>query len=574
MIPARLGSAPDEQSEQSAGEKFLHYVAVLRRRIWIFLIPLVLAPVIAFIVAKGQSASYEATATVMVRHSSLASSLTGLPTDDSFALQPDRAMATQAAVARAPVVAQRALRLARVRMTAQEFLSSSSVKPESSADLLDFKISNGNPSVARQLAGAYAGAFTRYSNELQSKPIATAYAEVSQRLRQMKAAGQAGTNLYSNLLSKQEALIALQTLGTSNAVVVRTPDTAPQVAPRPKRAALLGFGLGLLIATALVFVVEAVDTRVRSADEIERALGLPLLARIPPKEGDAIPRSAASLSMLVDLGGPQAEAFRMLRTSLAFVALERQLQVLLVTSARSGDGKTTTAANLAVALARGGRNVIVADLDVRNPRLADALDAGPGIGLTEVAIGQADLGRVLEDVDCDSKRIPALRHPQTTPKLGPRDHASLPEDSTGRLRLLRFGRLAPPDPAEFVGAAAVRSVIQELRKECELLLVDSPPMLSVGDTLALSGSVDAVLVVVRATTATRGDLAEMRRLLDAAPVPAIGVAVTDIRSPGDPYGYGYSYGYQPTTVPRARVDGASARKRFTERATGREAKRP
>jgi polysaccharide biosynthesis transport protein len=515
---------------------FVHYLNVLRRRMWIFVVPVVVAPLAAFVVTIGQPASYEATTTVLLSNLNLAQSLNGLPADQSFSQQPDRALATQATIARSPSVAARAVRDAGAPMTADALLGSSSVAPENNANLLDFHVSNHEPAVAVALADAYARSFSRFSNELESAPLQTAFNDVTRTLNRLAAKKQQTSPLYRDLLDKQQRLAALQTLQTSNAVVVRPATTATQVAPRPKRAALLGLALGLLVALALVFAVEALDPRVRDEAEIESALHLPLLARIP-----AAPSPRAHTHVLAPAlqygGALQAEAFRMLRTNLAFAALTRDLRVLLVTSPRPGDGKTTTSANLALAAARGGQRVILCDLDGHNPALSEALGlpAG-GAGVTEIVLGRASVAETLTPVDIrGGGRAEALAAYTASSASERRAVAA----HSGRLDVLPFGSLHPPDPGEFVAADPVRALIEELRTRAELIIVDSAPILSVSDPLVLATHADATLLVIKATAAGRGDLKELARLLAGAQTPCVGFVLTDTRSSSAAYGYGY-----------------------------------
>jgi Mrp family chromosome partitioning ATPase/capsular polysaccharide biosynthesis protein len=530
--------SPHSAAETSPSATFVHYLHVLRRRVWIFLVPVVLAPVVAFVVSVGQPSKYEATTGVLLNNLNLAQSLNGLPTDQSFTSQPDRAVATQATVARSPDVARRAIRAAHAALTPDELLGSSSVTPETNANLLDFHVTNHDPRLAVALANAYAKAFSQYSNELQAGPVQAAFNEVTNRLIQLRKKNQQTSPLYADLLDKQQRLVALQTLQTSNAVVVRSAVDGIKVAPRPKRSAFLGLALGLVVALALVFVVEALDPRVRDESEVEAALGLPLLARIPAADGSR-KRPDRALSPLQYGGRLQAEAFRMLRTNLAFVALNRELKVLLVTSPRPGDGKTTTSSNLAMAFARGGQNVVLVDLDAHNPALSEAMAVPRGkLGVTDIVLGRTTVKEALTPVSIDPDDGGLFSSYGLTSRNGP----SGAKSTAGRLEVLGFGTLRPPDPGEFVGTEAVRDLLLDLRGKFDLVVIDSAPVLSVGDALVLSPHVDGSLIVIRATTAARGDLAELARLLTRTQTPPVGFVLTDARSRVAAYGYGYGYG--------------------------------
>ena len=169
------------------------------------------------------------------------------------------------------------------------------------------------------------------------------------------------------------------------------------MAPRPKRAAALGILLGLVVGIGLMFTVEALDTRVRSGTEIVERLRLPLLARI-----SAPPRKLAGTDELVMLAQPtgkHGESFRMLSTNLDFATLSGNAKTILVTSAVSKEGKSTTAANLAVVLARSGRRVALVDLDLRRPYLNRFFRLPGTPGITDVALGRVALETAMTPVD-------------------------------------------------------------------------------------------------------------------------------------------------------------------------------
>ena len=198
------------------------------------------------------------------------------------------------------------------------------------------------------------------------------------------------------LAAKEEQLQTELTLLTSNATVVRTATSATQVEPQPVRDALLGVVVGILLGVGLVFLRESLDTRVKTAEDVGAVLHLPLLARIPRPPRRA--RKGQRLVMMTEAGSRHAEPFRVLRTNLEFATLGRNPRTIMVTSAVEQEGKSTTAANLAVALARAGKRVAIVDLDLRRPFIHSFFDLNNEPGLTDVALGRIDLERALETV--------------------------------------------------------------------------------------------------------------------------------------------------------------------------------
>jgi succinoglycan biosynthesis transport protein ExoP len=536
--------------ERTAAEALLQYLQVVRRRWYLFLLPLVLAPLIAVVITRRQAAVYEAQAQVLLRRLNLAASLSLVPQDQTFVYQPDRAVETQANLARVPSVAERVVRTVRFPLTAGEFLAQSSVKPRANADILEFRVQNGSPSIATRLATEYARQFITYSDELDRKALDSAFKDVGARLRKLRAAGDETSPLYANLLDKQERIAAIEALQTSDAVLVRPAEDAAKVAPRTKRAGVLGAGAGLILAVALVLLAEAADKRVRDESEIEEILGVPRLARIPRQD-----RGKQPVALLHNPRSAQAEAFRKLRTSLEFVSLERELRVILVTSALSREGKTTTAANLAVALAAVGQDVIACDLDTRRPALSHAFGIGPTPGLTDVALGYAELDQVLTDFDLPSD-FELLSRPlehisATDESLGKNNFDGMRSGRAGRLRILTLGSVLPPAPGEFVGGHFTASVLSKLRQHADYVIVDSGPVLAAGDALSLSAHADGLLVVSNLRLALKPALQELARLLATTPTPAIGLVITGVPQPSRLYP---TYGSDPLYAGR----GASA----------------
>jgi Mrp family chromosome partitioning ATPase len=307
--------------------------------------------------------------------------------------------------------------------------------------------------------------------------------------------------------------------------VVQAADDAEQIAPTPKRNAMLGLALGLLLGLAAAFVWEALDRRVRDETDVEAALGIPLLARI-----SSVGRTASGQAILAMQEEPterDAESIRRLRTSLELANLDLKAKVVMVTSAVPEEGKSLAVANLAIALAHSGRRVALVDLDLRRPSIARLFGVGSGRGLTDIALNQVDLDSALV-------RVP-LRPTQR--ESGPRARsASRPSSDAerGELLVLSAGT-APSSPAEFLGTRMVHDILDNLRERMDYVLVDTPPMLPVSDAAILSSHVDATLVVVRLGRINRSNLRELARELDASLAPKLGFVITG-SDPIDFYG--------------------------------------
>jgi Mrp family chromosome partitioning ATPase/capsular polysaccharide biosynthesis protein len=538
------------------------YLRVVRRRKWIILQAVVLVPAAALVFSFYQQPLYQATAEVLLSRQNLATSLTGSP-DPLASQQADRVAQTQADLAEVPTVARRTLESAGVTdRTTKDFLERSEVSAKTNADLLELKVTDPNAQVASRLATVYAEEFTKYRRELDTASIQRALTEVETEIARLEALKERDSALYATLVEKQQQLRTMQALQTSNAFVVRAADDAVRVQPKPVRNGILALALGLILGIGLAFLREALDTRVRSAGEIAERLGLPLLARLPEPA-----RRLQKQGRLVTIEQPNsagAEAFRVLRMNLDFVNLERKARSIMVTSAVEGEGKSTTAANLAVSLARDGRRVVLVDLDLRRPFIdcLFELDARPG--LTQVALGRARLADALAPVPVrNGTPAPNGTEPVASPARPRLVHFERSGASTGpsngrvqtdgALEVLGSG-LIPPDSSEFVGARVVADLLDELEERADVVVIDAPPLLNVGDALALSSNVDGLIVVTRLNLIRRPMLAELQRVLETCPTEKLGFVLTGAdREDGYGYGYGGYYQYHSHEHERAPV---------------------
>lgn len=336
-------------------------------------------------------------------------------------------------------------------------------------------------------------------------------------------------------------------------IVARVVDSAQlpssPVSPQPVRNLGLGIVLGLLLGVALAVVRELMDTTVSSAEDVAEATPAPILGRISTDP------SAAKLPPLAALSGATrwAEAFRMLRTNMQYVEVDHDKKVLVVTSSLPGEGKTTTAVNLAVTMAMGAHSVVLVECDLRRPMVAQRLDLDGAIGTTSVLVGRVKLEDALQT------------------------HAD-----TG-LRVLPCGPI-PPNPSELLQSRAMDTLLDDLRADFDMVIVDAPPLLPVTDAALLAAQSDGAIVVTRHGRTTRDQLAHAVGRLDAVDAKTLGVVLnlTRGKAGGDAYGYTYAYGYGYASV-KSDVNsnvsskgssGGSGHSKRAARRRGRRAPRP
>jgi Mrp family chromosome partitioning ATPase len=502
------------------------YLQVLRRRKWIVLTAVVVVPVAAYLFSAQQQSKYRATAEVLLSRQNLSQSLNGVQ-DPTLSIQPDRLAQTQADLARVPPVIERTLRAARVKnITPAGFTADSSVSAKTDADLLTFRYTHHNRELAARLATEYARQYIGYRAQLDTQALTKARTQVQDRIAQLEFGGDTKSALYASLVERDQQLQTMQALQTANASLVREAQDASKVQPRPTRNAILGLMLGLVLGIGLAFLREALDTKVRTSDEVSRKLGLPILARIPAPPRQL--RSANKLAMLADPEGRHAEPFRVLRTNVEFANLEVNAKTMMVTSAVEEEGKSTTVANLAVAFARSGKRTILVDLDLRRPFQSKFFPLGRRPGLTDVALRHVSIDDALAPYPLTDGPSWSLRN-----RMSGNGAVTI----AGKLEVIGTGPL-PPNPGEFLGSHVLDEILAELAGRADLVLIDAAPLLRVGDALALSARVEAMLIVARIDRLRRPIVRELQRTLEASRAKPLGLIVTAADA-DESYGYGY-----------------------------------
>jgi capsular exopolysaccharide synthesis family protein len=405
-------------------------------------------------------------------------------------------------------------------MTPTQLLDSSSVTPAADSDVINFSVRDADPTTAKQLATAYAIAFRSYRHELNTASLNRAQASVARRLQALQQSNRSDTAIYGYLIGKSEELQTLQALQNSQGDVVQRSGDALKIRPRPARNAVIGGILGLLIGVALALLAEALDTRVWNVDEVRDRLGLPILAQVPDPPANANRQPL----MLTDPWSIYAEPFRTLRTNLDLINRERGAKTMMFGSAGDEEGKSTTLANLAVALARSGRSVAVVDFDLRRPTLHRLFGVTSTPGLTDVVLGHVTLGEALKTVAFPNGE-------------GSNGQAG---NGTALIKGVVHVLASGPSPVDFelIGDGSVSGILQELKARFDCVLVDTPPLLRVGDGLALSPHVDAMILVVRLNRVRRQSLTELTQALSTSPAKPLGIVATGVVGAEHRYYYG------------------------------------
>lgn len=285
---------------------------------------------------------------------------------------------------------------------------------------------------------------------------------------------------------------------------------AAPVSPRLALNIALGALIGLVVGIGIAVLRSVLDQRIRGQRDVELVTDRPILGAI------AFDPKAKERPLIVhaDPLSPRSESFRSLRTNLQFVDMGSDRRSFVLTSSVESEGKSTTTANLAIALRDSGLNVCVVEGDLRRPKLVEYLGLEGAVGLTDVLIGKATLADALQ-------------------RWGRNNMFVLP---AGQI---------PPNPSELLGSAAMASLLRELETDFHIVLVDAPPLLPVTDGAILAKQTSGAIVVTAAGRTQRSQLEAALHALDSVDAKVHGIVMTMMPTKGpDAYGYGaYGYGY-------------------------------
>lgn len=528
-----------------------NYLQVLSRRKWIIVGITLLAATTAFVLSSRQTPRYRATSELLFKPGSsdlLAQNSTG------FNLNPQRALATEIKI----------LRSAAVRPgVVSKIGSAPPVKVVSSEEenVISVTAESTSPREAAAVANAYALAYIDHrrastldeslaAQKANQTKIDEAQTQIDEKTREIdekrRQSPNASSDLTSGLETERQQLLSQQgsfraqlgqlqlradLAGGVELVTEATPPSEP-FAPTPERATLFAGSLGLLVGFGLAFLVDFFDDSITTTEDLERAApGVPLLGMVPV--APTWKSRNARIVSIEESASSYAESYRALRTSLQFVALDRMLKLLQVTSPLTGEGKSSTVSNLGVAFARASVRAAIVDCDLRRPRIHEYFGIRNETGFTSVLLGNSPLTSAMRETE------------------------GLP------LQLLTAGPL-PPNPSELLSthrASDILSTVVHDNGGADIAIVDSPPALLVSDAAVLSKLVDGTILVVMAGRTTRRQLHRTVELLRGLEANLLGIVLNgvDERSPG--YGYGDPYGY------RERLDRAGRKLR---RAAARE----
>jgi polysaccharide biosynthesis transport protein len=510
------------------------YLRVVASRKWLIVLTMLACMSGALAMVALQDPVYEAEALIAVR-TQPGDSLFG--SSDQQRGSDDRVLRTEIRVLESDLVYERLLQ----NLGLEGPVPRASGRADGTTFIVGVNVRSGTPEVSQALADGYVQAYLDTKRDQVVSGLDAASQELENQIEALEAqivgldAQVAAVpenerlDLQQGLASQRQYLVNQQaefkqrldqirvdaSLSSGGAQLVQ-PARLPgfPIEPTPKRTLAVALLFGLLLGLGAAFLVDFLDDSIDDPRELEKAAGgspvLSIVPTDPPPDNRPIAISRP--------GDTAVEAYRTLRTNVQFLGLDQPLRIVQITSSIPGEGKTTTAANLAVVLAQAGKRVVLVDADLRRPRLHEVFGLPGNRGLTDVLVG--------EPVELVLLSVPV---------------------EGGQLDLLPAGRV-PPNPSEMLGGQRMKALLESLSTSFDVVVVDSAPVLPVTDSVVLSSSVDAVLVVAQAGRSSVKMVKETVLALNRVSAPVAGVVMNRVaqRKLKDGYGYGYGYGYAPT----------------------------
>ncbi len=526
---------PIAENEANSGDLFTgndlkRYIDLLWRRAWIIALAAVLAGAAAFVYSRYFIIPiYEANTTLLINEAAASQG-----TDYNSVLTSERLARTYTEMLTQRPVLEETIAQLEMNMIPEDLQKVISVQLLRDTQLIQVSVSDQNPLNAATIANTLVTVFIRQNFDRQAERFAASRDSLENQLRQIEQqinqTDEALTRLrdrpdqqvelerlqtalnqyrqtYASLLQSFEEvrITEAQSTSTISQVEQAIPEMTP-VRPQTTKNTLLAAVLGALLATGVIFLIDALDTSLKSSDDLQR-IGLTTLGFVGRYINSGTPITVEQPR------SPTAESFRSLRTNLQYSNIDAPTNSLLVSSAIPGEGKTTVATNLAVVIAQSGLRVALIDADLHRPAVHKRFGANNNYGLSTLFV-------------------------QAEPDL----QAVLKPTAVNGLSLLTTGPL-PPNPSELLGSEKMNVILKKLAGMVDYIIIDSPPTTVVTDAMILSKKVDGVLLVARPGKTPVIVLRRAVEELFRVGAKIFGVVLNDADQKGARYGYHEGYYY-------------------------------
>lgn len=478
------------------------YLRVIWRWKLLFVALLIAAPAVTYLLERGKPKIYQSHALVYVNQATIPGTSISTTNVESIAQ-----------VLTTTPVADIAGKQLNPPQPGSAIIGSVSAAANPTTDFIKITVTDQSPTEAAAVANAFSKALKLEQQTEVVDAIDAQIRAVQSQLRRMSRTNPNWSTLQSQLASLQTSA---KTQGDDISVLQAAMPDYASIGPHLRRSVELGFVIGLLLAFGAVMLAEGADRRMRSPDDLELLTDLSLLAAIPP----------SAFSSELETGPIDEEAFQMLRTSLTYFTTDRTLASVLITSPGEKEGKSTVAARLALVAAQAGLDVVLVDADLRR--------AG---ATNKFAIqAQAGLGAVLSD----QRTIDEVT--VNWPLTG---------EEVGRLRIIPAGP-PPINASAMISSPRMRSLLEELEQQSDLLIIDSPAALAVSDAVPLMRAVSGIVLVARMNRSSRDTIGRLQKIIASAQGNLLGVVATGVsRRPYEKYSHDY-YAPEPSRGRRSR----------------------
>lgn len=496
------------QNDAGGPSALARYLQTLRSHVKLIVACTVVTLAAAVVYVKVAPRSYTATAQVLVNPANSADTvLFSLPVLHSSG-DPTQDVLTAASLLTTPQVAQATIDALHLKTTPSALLGKIQANPLDQSDIVSLQATDSDPATAARLANTFAEQAIAVRTTALHSAIATVLPGLTTTVARLPAAERNGTGTLGDQLNQLEQLQSAPDPTISIAAEATRP-TAP-TSPQTKLSLIVGLFVGLLIGIGAAFAFDALDPRLQREEQIRDRFGrVPVLARIPDN-GRARPGPLTP----ADLTGPAMEQYRTLRATLSARGVKGASQVFLMTGSAPAEGKTTSAINLAAALAQSGESVVLIEADLRRPTIAKALGLGRFAGTEEV----------LQDRVPFTEALAQVRH-----------------GGVSFLVLAAHGNSAAHADRLSSGA---EMLVAEARRVADYVIIDSPPITAVVDALPLASVADGVVVVARVGHTRLSKLSELWEMLGHQGTLPTGIVLVGVRDQ-DRTGYAYHVNGEP-----------------------------
>lgn len=523
-----------------------YYLAPLRKWWWLLLVSVVLAAVSSYFVVSRQSPVYEATTTLMI----------GRAFEDPNISGSELYLGQQLAQTYSDIARRQPVREQTMAALGLDWLPNYIARPVPNSQLLEIVVSDTDPGRAQAVANELANRLIMQSptaprpEEQERETFITdqlarlqtsieqTEGEIVDRQNELEQAFSAReiADLEAEIAALQNKLATLQSnyanlldntqSGAVNTLSLIEPAGLPNepVGPAKLQTVLIASVIALALATGTAYLLDYLDDTIKSTEEVKRITALPSLPSVPEMDSDGGQRSLLALE---EPRAPAMEAFRALRASVQFRYRDELTRILLITSPRPGEGKSSVAANLAIVLAQGGQRVLLVDADLRRPVQHKSFGLANHEGLVELLVKHSPNG--------------------TGPDVETLLKQAVQPSAQERLYILTSGAMVPEGP-QLLSLEVMKDVLDMAASQYDYVIVDSAPLLATADAVVLSAQVNGVLLLVQTGATRRKELKQAVEQLADVDANVVGIVLNRMKESSEGYYYRYHKYYDSKIV--------------------------